>query len=142
MFAAAALYAIRFEFRVDMVGQRFTMPGQLVDQRRVVRFDKLVEKCLLGLMPFVGNVAKALPALCQHAGCDSETNGSERASLYRPYSGILNGIPEELRSTSVASPTTIAIVTPTPPNASATAPAPKPARSRRLVGTGCEAHES
>ena len=66
VFEAAAL-EIRFEFPVDMVGQKFTLLGQLVDQRRVVRFDELVEKCLLGLMPFVGNVAKALPALCQHA---------------------------------------------------------------------------
>ncbi len=35
--------------------------GQLVDQRRVVRFDELVEKSLLGLMPCVGNVARADP---------------------------------------------------------------------------------
>ncbi len=44
-----------------LMGKRFTLPGQLVDQRRVVRFNKSVEKCLLGLMPFVGNVAKAMP---------------------------------------------------------------------------------
>ena len=63
----ASALEVGFEFSVDMVGQGFALLGQLVDQRRVVRFDELVEKCLLGLMPFVGNVAKALPALCQHA---------------------------------------------------------------------------
>ena len=82
MFQTAAL-EVGLEFPVDMGGQGFALGnrslrcstscihavvlGQLVDQRRVVRFDELVEKCLLGLMPFVGNVAKALPALCQHA---------------------------------------------------------------------------
>lgn len=66
MFEAAAL-EIRFEFPVGMVGQGFTLLGQLVDQGGVVRLNDLIEKGLLGLMPFVGNVAKALPALCQHA---------------------------------------------------------------------------
>ena len=66
MFEAASL-EIRFEFPVDMVGQGFTLLGPLVDQPRVVRFDELVEKCLLGLILIVGNVAKSLPALCQHA---------------------------------------------------------------------------
>jgi len=60
MFQTAAL-EVGLEFPVDMVGQGFALLGQLVDQRRVVRFHELVEKCLLGLMPFVGNVAKAMP---------------------------------------------------------------------------------
>jgi hypothetical protein len=32
----------------------------MINQGRVVRFDEQVEKCLLGLMAFVGNVAKAI----------------------------------------------------------------------------------
>ena len=50
-----------------MVGQGFALPGQFVHQGRVVRFDEWVEECLLGAMPFIGAVAKATPALCQHA---------------------------------------------------------------------------
>ena len=50
VFEAAAL-EVGLEFPVDMVGQEFALLGQLVDQRRVVRFDELVEKCLLGVMP-------------------------------------------------------------------------------------------
>ena len=63
----AAALQVGLEFPVDMLGQGFALLGQLVNQGGVVRFDELVEKCLLGLMSFVGNVAKALPALCQHA---------------------------------------------------------------------------
>jgi len=35
--------------------------GQLLHQGREVRFDELVEKCLLGLMPLVGSIARAMP---------------------------------------------------------------------------------
>lgn len=50
VFEATAL-EVGLEFSVNMVGQGFALLGQLVDQRRVVRFDELIEKCLLGLMP-------------------------------------------------------------------------------------------
>jgi hypothetical protein len=64
----ATALQVGLEFPVDMVGQGFALLGQLLHQGREVRFDELVEKCLLGLMPFVGNIARAIPALCQHAG--------------------------------------------------------------------------
>ena len=75
MFETTAL-EVGLEFSVDMVGQGFALLGQLLHQGREVRFDELVEKCLLGLMLFVGSIARAmpmnrgqtLPALCQHAG--------------------------------------------------------------------------
>ena len=60
MFETTAL-EVGLEFSVDMVGQGFALLGQLVDQRRKVRFNELVEKCLLELMPFVGSIARAMP---------------------------------------------------------------------------------
>ncbi len=75
MFEAAAL-EIRFEFPVDMGGPRFTLPGQLVDQCRVVRFNKLVEKCLLGLMAFVGGVTKPFLAWRQHTESTPTAGGA------------------------------------------------------------------
>jgi len=66
VFQTAAL-EVSVKLPADMIGQVFALPGQLVDQRRVVRFDELVEECLLGVMPFVGAFARAIPALCQHA---------------------------------------------------------------------------
>ncbi len=60
MFKAAAP-EVSLELFVNMIEQGITLRGRLVDQRRVVRFDKLVEKCLLGLMQFVGKVTKAIP---------------------------------------------------------------------------------
>lgn len=47
----AATLEVRLKLPVDMVGQGFALLGQLVHQGRVVRFDELVETCLLGLMP-------------------------------------------------------------------------------------------
>ena len=82
MLEAAALQ-VSLEFPVDMVGQGFALLGQLVHKRGVVRFDELVEQCPLRLMAFVGGVAKALPALCQHSGSALETRKIERTSLYR-----------------------------------------------------------
>lgn len=76
MFQSAALQ-VGLEFPVYMVGQGFALLGQLINQGRVVRFDKLVEKCLLGLMAFVGNVAKVIPALCQYAGFALDAKGSK-----------------------------------------------------------------
>ena len=67
MFETTAL-EVGLEFSVDMVGQGFALLGQLLHQGREVRFDELVEKCLLGLVPFVGSIARAIPALCQQAG--------------------------------------------------------------------------
>ncbi len=49
----------------------------LDDQGRVVRLDELIEKGLLGLVAFVGNIAKAIPALCQHADCASAIHCSK-----------------------------------------------------------------
>jgi hypothetical protein len=60
VFEATAL-EVGLEFSVDMVGQGFALLGQLLHQGREVRFDELVEKCLLGLMPFVGSIAGATP---------------------------------------------------------------------------------
>ena len=59
-----------------MLGQGFALLDQLVNQGGVVRFDKLVEWYLLGVMTFVAGFANAipmnrglaLPALCQHGG--------------------------------------------------------------------------
>ena len=67
---------VGLEFSVDMTGQGFALLGQLVDQGGKVRFDELVEKGLLGLLPFLGSIVRdmpmnreqALPALYQHAG--------------------------------------------------------------------------
>jgi hypothetical protein len=77
MFQTAAL-ELGLECPVDMDGQGFALLGQLVHQGRVVRFDELIEQCLLRLMVLVGSFAKAmpmpmnpgqaLPALCQHSG--------------------------------------------------------------------------
>ena len=67
MLEAAALQ-VGFEFPVNMVGQGFALLGQLVHQGRVVRFDELVEQCMLRLVALVGSLAKAIPALCQHGG--------------------------------------------------------------------------
>jgi hypothetical protein len=58
VFEAAALQVSLEHY---LVGEGFALLGQLVDQRRVVRFDESVERCLLELMPCVGNVAKAMP---------------------------------------------------------------------------------
>jgi hypothetical protein len=44
-----------------MVGQELTLMGQLVHQGGVVRFDELIEQCLLRLMALVGSFAKAMP---------------------------------------------------------------------------------
>ena len=81
----AATLKVSLELPVDVIGQVLALPPQLVDQGRVVLFDELVQQCLLGLMACIGSVAKAIPALCQHAGCVSETNGSERTSLWHLY---------------------------------------------------------
>jgi|GEM_PF-3536173 len=54
-----------------MLRQEFTLLGQLINQSRVERFDELVKQGLFGLMAFLGNVAKAILALCKHAGCAS-----------------------------------------------------------------------
>jgi hypothetical protein len=59
---------IGFEFPVYMLGQGFTLLGQLVHQSRVVRIDELVEKCLLRLMGLVGGVVPGIPAWRQHVG--------------------------------------------------------------------------
>jgi len=80
MFQASAL-EVGIELLADMVGQGFALLGELINQGRVVRFDELVEKGLLGLMALVGTVAKAIPALCQHGGSTLDTNGSKPTSL-------------------------------------------------------------
>ena len=49
-----------------MVGPGFALLGQLVHKGRLVRFDELVEQCLLGLMAFLGGVAKCTLAWRQH----------------------------------------------------------------------------
>ena len=65
MLEAAALQ-VGLEFLVYMHGQGFTLLGQLVHKGRVVRFDELVEQCLLELMALVGGVAKCILAWRQH----------------------------------------------------------------------------
>jgi hypothetical protein len=77
----ATALQVGLEFPVDMVGQGFTLLGQLVHQGGVVRFDELVEQCLLGLMAFVSSFAKAIPALCQHGGSASDLHRAERTRL-------------------------------------------------------------
>lgn len=61
-----------------MVGQGFALLGQLVHKGGEVRFDELVEQCLLWLMALVGNGAKALPA-SQPAGGRVRAAGVPRA---------------------------------------------------------------
>jgi hypothetical protein len=72
-----ATLQVGLELPVDMVGQEFALLGQMINQGRVVRLDELIEKGLLGLMAFVGNIAKAIPALCQHADCASAIHCSK-----------------------------------------------------------------
>ncbi len=80
MFEAAALQ-VGLEFPVNMVGQGFALLGQLLHQGRVVRFDELVEQCLLRLMALIGSFSKAIPALCQHSGCALDFHRAERTRL-------------------------------------------------------------
>ena len=80
MLDAAALQ-VGFEFPVNMVGQGFALLGQLVHQGRVVRFDELVEQCMLRLVALVGSLAKAIPALCQHGGPALGFHLAERTRL-------------------------------------------------------------
>jgi hypothetical protein len=80
MFQAATL-EVGLKLLADMVWQGFTLPGELINQGGVVCFNELVEEGLLGLMAFVGNIAKAIPALCQHAGPALDANGSKPTSL-------------------------------------------------------------
>jgi hypothetical protein len=80
VFEATALQ-VGLEFPVNMVGQGLTLMGQLVHQGGVVRFDELVEQCLLRLMALVSSFAKAIPALCQHGGSASDLHRAERTRL-------------------------------------------------------------
>lgn len=84
MFEATALQ-VGLEFPVDMVGQGFALMGQLVHQSGVVRFDKLVEQCLLRLMALVGSFAKAIPASCQHGGSALDLHRAGRTRLGQQY---------------------------------------------------------
>ena len=80
MLEATALQ-VGLEFPVNIVGQGLTLMGQLVYQGGVVRFDELVEQCLLRLMALVSSFAKAIPALCQHGGSASDLHRAERTRL-------------------------------------------------------------
>ena len=80
MLEATALQ-VGLEFLVYMHGQGFTLLGQLVHKGRVVRFDELVEQCLLGLMALVGSFAEAIAALCQHGGSASNLHRPKRTRL-------------------------------------------------------------
>lgn len=50
-----------FELRLEMIGQKFALPSQSVDEGSAICFDALVERGLLELMPVIGTVAKAMP---------------------------------------------------------------------------------
>lgn len=80
MFQAVALQ-VGLEFPVHMVGQGLALPGQVVHQDGVVRFDEPVEQRLFRLMAFVGGFTKAFPAVCQHACPIPELTWIERTSL-------------------------------------------------------------
>ena len=66
MFEAPAL-EVGLEFPMDMVGQRFALQTQLIDQCGVVRFDDLVEQRLLGAVTFIANATDGILAIRQHA---------------------------------------------------------------------------
>jgi len=55
------------EFSAYMVGQALALQPQLINQCRVVCFNELVEKCLLGSVAFVVGVTNGILALRQHA---------------------------------------------------------------------------
>jgi hypothetical protein len=65
VFEAAALQ-VGLELPVYMLGQGFSLLGQVVYQGGVVSFDELVEQCLLRLMALVGGAAKCILAWRQH----------------------------------------------------------------------------
>ena len=60
VFEAAALQ-LGLEFPVDMVWEGFALPGQLVHKGGVVRFNELVEYCLLRLIALVGGATSWPP---------------------------------------------------------------------------------
>ena len=63
---------------MDLVGQVFALPSQLVNQRRVVRFDELVEKRLLR----PGSDAEG--SICVHEG-ESYFHAYQRVAEMRPF---------------------------------------------------------
>jgi len=80
VFEATALQ-VGLELPVNMVGEGFALLGQVAHQGGVVRFDELVEQCLLRLMALAGSFAKAIPALCQHGGSALDLHCAERTRL-------------------------------------------------------------
>ena len=74
---------VGIELPADMVGQRFALLGQVVDQGRVVCFENLVEQCLFGLTAIIKNIAKRIPALKQHAGRASSRSFRAVYLVYR-----------------------------------------------------------
>ena len=80
VFESAALQ-VGLKLTMDMLGQGFALPVQMINQGRIVRLDELVEQCLLGLMPFVGSSTKAFLALCQHGGSALDSHRAERIRL-------------------------------------------------------------
>jgi hypothetical protein len=74
MFKPTALQVV-IELPAHMVRQTLALLPQLLQQGRVVCFNELVEKCLLGSVAFVVGVTNGILALRQHA---------DRASLRCP----------------------------------------------------------
>jgi hypothetical protein len=65
MFEATAPQ-VGIKLSVNVLGQGFALLGQVVHQGREVRFDELVEQCLLRLMALAGGEAKCILAWRQH----------------------------------------------------------------------------
>ncbi len=65
VFKATALQ-VGIKLLVNMIGQGFALLGQVLHKGREVRFDELIEQCLLRLVAHLGGAAKCILAWRQH----------------------------------------------------------------------------